>query len=67
MTTPIERTRSILYTRELLFALLDPKQTPRVPREIRRRARDCLRHYPGSSDLAVSCRALPHTWGKVEI
>ena len=46
MTLPIERTQAVLRTEEFLKDLLDPKKTPRVPRQIRDRAYRCLRHYP---------------------
>lgn len=46
MTTPDEEARAIAMTRTFLFALLDPRQTPRVPREIRQRASRVLKHYP---------------------
>jgi len=36
MTIPSERTRSLIYARDFLFGLLDPKKTPKVPRAIRR-------------------------------
>lgn len=43
---PRERLNSIANTRDFLRSLMDPKQTPRVPKEIRRQAYWCLRHYP---------------------
>jgi len=46
MSIRIEQYRSLLETREFLFALLDPSQTPRVPRAVRERASWCLRHFP---------------------
>lgn len=46
MTQPQERARSIIRTEQLLKDLLDPKKTPRVPVDIRDRAKQCLRHYP---------------------
>ena len=46
MTIPIERTWSVLNTREFLLDLLDPKKTPRVPKDIRRQAGRLLKHYP---------------------
>lgn len=64
MTLPDERTRSVKYTREFLYRLLDPKQTPRVPRSIRREAGMCLRHYPGTYDMVQAYRAAPGTFGK---
>jgi hypothetical protein len=51
MTIPIERTRAVSYTRDFLCDLLDPKKTPRVPRNIRRRASELLRHYPSQFDM----------------
>jgi hypothetical protein len=44
MTTPYMRTRALVLTKEFLQALLDPKQTPRVPRMVRRRAKALLQH-----------------------
>lgn len=46
MTLPDERYRSLKWTRDFLEDLLDPKKTPRVPRDIRKQAYSCLRHYP---------------------
>jgi hypothetical protein len=46
MTLPFEEKRAINYTRQFLFDLLIPSKTPRVPKEIRDRARSLLRHYP---------------------
>jgi hypothetical protein len=46
MTLPFEEKRAINYTRQFLYDLLVPSKTPRVPKEIRDRARSLLRHYP---------------------
>ena len=46
MTLPFEEKRAIQYTRKFLYDLLVPSETPRVPKEIRDRARSLLRHYP---------------------
>jgi hypothetical protein len=46
MTLPYEEKRAINYTRKFLYALLVPSETPKVPKEIRDRARSLLRHYP---------------------
>jgi hypothetical protein len=46
MTLPAERARSVLYTREFLLSLTDPKATPKVPKPIRQKAIRLLRHYP---------------------
>lgn len=46
MTTEEEGYRSLEQTRQFLFDLLNPQVTKRVPREIRKRASRCLKHYP---------------------
>jgi len=46
MTMPDERTRAIRYAHDFLRDLLNPQKTPRVPREVRERARSVLKHYP---------------------
>lgn len=46
MTLPFEEKRAINYTRQFLYDLITPSKTPRVPKEIRDRARSLLRHYP---------------------
>ena len=51
MTTATERTRSLVYARDFLLELLDPKKTPRVPRAIRREAGNRLRHYPAKWEI----------------
>ena len=51
MTLPDERFIAVARVREFLYDLLDPKKTPRVPKEIRVRARNCLRHYPYETDM----------------
>lgn len=51
MTLPDERYRAIQSTRHFLMSLLDPKETPRVPRSIRGQAYSLLRHYPSDWDL----------------
>ena len=53
MTLPDERTRAIIYARKFLLDLMTPSETPRVPREIRNRARAVLRHYPLPSEVEV--------------
>ncbi len=52
MTLPIERTNAVLNTEAFLIDLLDPKKTPRVPKDIRNRAARCLRHYPSYYNMA---------------
>jgi hypothetical protein len=57
MTLPDERTRAVMHTLGFLYDLTDPKITPRVPREIRRRARLLVKHYPNASDMAMPDKA----------
>lgn len=64
MTIPHERTRSLVYALEFLSDLLDPKKTPRIPREIRRRAGSILRHYPYEYEIRLLHRRLPKLFGK---
>ncbi|NCZ82889.1 MAG: hypothetical protein EBX64_07040 [Betaproteobacteria bacterium] len=54
MTMPDERFRAVKYAREFLYDLLDPKKTPKVPREIRQRALRVLRHYPMETDMELA-------------
>ena len=51
MTLPDERYRAVLQAEDFLRDLLDSSKTPRVPREIRDRARSVLRHYPSKWDM----------------
>lgn len=52
MTLPEEMFNSIRSARHFMLALMDPKATPKVPKAIRQRARDRLKHFP--SDYEVS-------------
>jgi len=51
MTLPDERYRAVKYAREFLRSLLDPKKTPKVPRDIRRQASAVLRHFPADFEM----------------
>lgn len=53
-----------MQTREFLFDLADPKKTPRLPKEIRRRAVWCLRHYPSGWDMEAASREAPEVFAK---
>lgn len=46
MTLPDEELYSLLETRKFLFALLNPKVTPKIPKYARERAAWLLHHYP---------------------
>lgn len=54
MTIASERTRAVIYTEQFLVELLDPRKTPRVPRDIRQRAAALLRHYPSQYDMEIT-------------
>ena len=69
MTLPCERYNAIKRTEEFLKDLMDPKKTPRVPKDIRRRAYSCLRHYPGGyylDMLATKCPEIIETPNPVD-
>ena len=51
MTLPDERYRAVLMAERLLRDLCDHSKTPRVPKDIRDRARSVLRHYPSDYDM----------------
>jgi hypothetical protein len=51
MTMPDERYRAMLEGMRLIEDLLIPQVTPRVPGNIRERARWIMRHHPNQSDL----------------
>lgn len=53
MTIPTERATSLIQARDFLRLLLDPKETPKVPRWIRTEAYWCLRHYPDDHHLII--------------
>ncbi len=53
MTVPIERTNAVVWTGQFLQDLLDPKKTPRVPKQIRQQALRLLRHYPSEFEMQV--------------
>lgn len=59
MTLPDERYRAIKWTEQFLTDLLDPKKTPRVPKDVRQRAYSCLRHYPGGYYLDLLATRSP--------
>lgn len=48
MTMPNEYLMALENARRFLRALLDPKQTPRIPRSVRREAYYALKHYPAN-------------------
>jgi hypothetical protein len=67
MTLPDERTRAVRQAREFLISLLDPKKTPKVPKEIRKQAYSALRHFPSDLHILKAAEADPETWTRPEI
>ena len=63
MTLPDERRRAVAWAREFLLELLDPSKTPRVPLEIRMRARSILKHFPTKLDLETAVKKAPDVFG----
>ena len=63
MTLPVERKHAVKNTEQFLLSLCDPKQTPRVPREVRDRARSLLRHYPTDLYMEMAAEQAPDVFG----
>lgn len=59
MTLPDERYRAMRCGQQLLLDLLNPKVTPKVPKYIRQRALNILRHYPDSYHFTEIVNKLP--------
>jgi hypothetical protein len=59
MTLPDERYRALQYTERFLMDLCDPSVTPRIPKTVRQRAAQCLRHYPSSYHLDQLAACVP--------
>ena len=51
MTLPNEWFISMRKNRQFLFDLLDPTKTPKVPKEIRKKASECLKHFPMDHEI----------------
>lgn len=62
MTLPDERYRAVLAAERFLQDLMDPSKTPRVPKDIRIRARHVLRHYPSKWDMDRAATAAEHVF-----
>lgn len=63
MTMNYERRHAVNRTREFLVDLMNPKKTPRVPKEIREDAYRCLKHYPGEYDIERAAEQAPEIFG----
>jgi hypothetical protein len=66
MTLPIERSRTIESVEHFLKQLCNPKETPKVPRAVRRRAGQLLKHYPREYDMYKARKNDPATWGELD-
>lgn len=51
MTVPYERTNAVNRVREFLYDLMDSRVTPKVPKHIRDKAAQLLKHYPSGFDM----------------
>jgi hypothetical protein len=63
VTSPAQRTHSVLEARALLDRLAQLSPTANLPTDIPATAGRLLRHYPGSPELDISSDALPCMWG----
>tara|TARA_R110000737_G_scaffold3904_3_gene12872 strand:+ start:1638 stop:1898 length:261 start_codon:yes stop_codon:yes gene_type:complete len=64
MTMPKERFYAIRNTREFLVELMDPKKTPRVPKEIRLKAYYAIKHFPGEYHMEEARKLAPSVFGE---
>ena len=64
MTLPVERKNAVLRTEQFLLDLCNPKVTPRVPKDIRRQAHHCLRHYPSKYYMELASEQAPTVFGE---
>ena len=59
MTLPDERYRALRCGHQMLLDLLNPQVTPKVPKYIRQRALNVLRHYPDSYHFTKIVETMP--------
>ena len=64
MTLPDERYRSLVQTKQFLIDLLSSRMTPRVPRIVRQRARNLLKHYPTDYHIEMMTINMPKHFAK---
>ena len=64
MTLPYERKHAVKNTKRFLLDLSNPRITPRIPKEIRDRARGLLKHYPTDLYMEMAARQSPAVFGK---
>ena len=63
MTLPFERTLAMRNVRDFLMSLTRPERTPKVPEEIRTRARHLLKHFPNKWDIDQLPEKCPEIFG----
>jgi len=63
MTLPYERKNAVKWTQRFLLDLSNPRITPRVPKDIRERARSLLRHYPLDTEMDRAGEEAPDIFG----
>jgi hypothetical protein len=63
VTTPSERTRAVLHTREFLRWVKSADLTAEVFAQMKREARLLLRHYPSSVDMEIAHLSCPMWFG----
>ena len=51
ISQPNQQLEAMVGAREFLLRLTDTKETPRIPREVRREARAIMRHFPPEHEL----------------
>ena len=67
MTTPDERLISIIRARDFIRSLTDPRQTPKIPSNIRKEAAYRLRHFPSEFYLEQLRQACPDILGEESV
>jgi hypothetical protein len=61
MTTPDERTKAVLATRDFLHLLAEAEEVT-IPGLVQSVALGLLRAYPNRMDLSLSASVLPEIW-----
>lgn len=64
MTLPDERYRAVIWAKDFMLELCDPKKTPRIPRAIRQQAWSILRHYPNKWDMKQASQECPEVFAE---
>lgn len=66
LTTPHQRTRAVLHTRQFLNRLMLSDAWPELPSEVRDEARRLLRHFPEAWHLSKLHVRIPEEWGSLD-